>query len=81
MLRFHLDGRPVESREEARLFAASIDGQGYSASDLKTLVDEPAMLAMKERAAISHAHLQRAAVERVPPSIPNEQEELYLRFR
>jgi transitional endoplasmic reticulum ATPase len=81
MLRFHLDRRPVASREEARLFAASIERQGYSASDLKALVDEAAKLAMKERAAISHAYLLRAAVERVPPSITTEQEEAYLSFR
>ena len=81
MLRFHLDGRPVSSLDEARIFSEFIDGQGYSASDLKSLVDEAAKLAMKDRQEISSSHLQRAAIERVPPSISDEQEELYLSFR
>jgi hypothetical protein len=47
MLRFHLDGRPVASQDEARIFAHFIDGPGYSASELKSLADEAAELAMQ----------------------------------
>ena len=81
MLRFHLEGRPVTDAEVPQMFAEQIQGQGYSASDLKALADEAAKLALKERSPISINHLERAAVERVPPSISKEQEDVYLAFR
>lgn len=81
MLRFHLEGRPVTSTDVSQIFADQIQGQGYSASDLKALADEAAKMALKERSPISVNHLERAAVERVPPSISKEQEDVYLTFR
>jgi transitional endoplasmic reticulum ATPase len=81
MLLHHLEGRPFNSDNDLRPFASSIAGQGYSASDLKLLVDEAAKLAMKSNQDISSAHLTQAAVEKVPPSISREQEDAYLAFR
>jgi hypothetical protein len=48
---------------------------------LKLLVDEAAKLAMKSHQDISSAHLTTAAVERVPPSISREQQQIYLGFK
>jgi transitional endoplasmic reticulum ATPase len=81
MLRFHLERRPLASADVPQTFAEQIRDQGYSASDLKALVDEAAKIAIRQHSAISIDHLQRAAVERVPPSISKEQEDLYLAFR
>lgn len=81
MLRFHLEGRPLTSAEVPQMFAEQIQGQGYSASDLKALADEAAKIALKERSPISVNHLERATVERVPPSISKEQADVYLAFR
>jgi transitional endoplasmic reticulum ATPase len=81
MLLHHLDGRPFTSKKEVSKFAESIAGQGYSASDVKLLVDEAAKLAMKEGQEISAVHLTAAAIEKVPPSISRETEENYMSFR
>ena len=81
MLQFHLEGRPLANADISRIFAEQIQGQGYSASDLKALADEAAKIAIKERSSISISHLERAAVERVPPSISMEQADLYVSFR
>jgi len=80
MLLHHLADRPISSSQDIQGFAATIAGQGYSASDLKLLADEAAKLAMKAQQNISSAHLT-AAVERVPPSISREQEDFYRAFR
>lgn len=81
MLLHHLEGRPFTSAQDVRHFASTIAEQGYSASDLKLLVDEAAKIAMKADQDISSSHLTTAAAERVPPSISHEQEELYLAFK
>ena len=81
MLAYHLDGRPLIAPDVPQEFARMIEGLGYSASDVKVLVEEASKLAMRDRAAITCCHLQRAAAERVPPSISNETQELYMAFR
>jgi transitional endoplasmic reticulum ATPase len=81
ILLHHLDGRPFTSRTEVSKFAESIAGKGYSASDVKLLVDEAAKLAMREGREISAGHLNTAAIDKVPPSISRETEENYLSFR
>jgi AAA+ superfamily predicted ATPase len=75
ILRFHLYARRMTSID-ADGMAKSLDG--YSAADLKVLVDEAARLARKARQPISEEHLSKAARERVPPSITAQDE---LRFR
>jgi transitional endoplasmic reticulum ATPase len=77
---FHCATRPLESDDVAEQVAALIDGQGYSASDLKALVDESAKLAMKDRNSIGVRHFEKAAAERVRPSISAETEALFLEF-
>jgi transitional endoplasmic reticulum ATPase len=77
---FHCATRPLESDDVAEQGAALIDGQGYSASDLKALVDESAKLAMKDRNSIGVRHFEKAAAERVRPSISAETEALFLEF-
>ena len=74
ILRFHLYGRRVNCLDVDSL-AKSLNG--YSAADLKVLVDEAARLARKARAPIGEDDLRKAARERVPPSITAEDE---LRF-
>jgi SpoVK/Ycf46/Vps4 family AAA+-type ATPase len=66
----HLSEHPVSNDADVRDFASSIEGKGYSASDLKLLVDEAAKFAFRDDQSIAMWHLQKAAVERVPPSIP-----------
>ncbi len=77
ILRFHLYGRRVRAIDIDSL-AKSLDG--YSAADLKVLVDEAARLARKARASISEDDLRKAARERVPPSISAEEEQRFLAF-
>jgi hypothetical protein len=74
ILRFHLYGRRVNGLDVDSL-AKSLNG--YSAADLKVLVDEAARLARKARVPIGEDELRKAARERVPPSITAEDE---LRF-
>ncbi len=78
MLKFHLSQRPLSSPDDVRAFASSIEGQGYSASDLKLLVDEAAKFAFREDQPITLLHLQKAAVERVSPSISLDADSRYL---
>jgi SpoVK/Ycf46/Vps4 family AAA+-type ATPase len=66
MLEFHLDNRPVEASLDAAGIAAVLEG--YSASDIKLLVDEAARMALKGAEPISTAILL-ASLERVPGSI------------
>jgi hypothetical protein len=75
ILQFHLYERRMTAID-AEKFAKSLDG--YSAADLKVLVDEAARLARKARQPISEEYLSKAARERVPPSITAQDE---LRFR
>jgi transitional endoplasmic reticulum ATPase len=81
MLAFHLDGRPLANVDVPQRFAGMIDGLGYSASDVKAVVDEASKFAMRDRSPIECRHLERAAAERVPPSISNDTQELYMAFR
>jgi AAA+ superfamily predicted ATPase len=78
MLRFHLYGRRQEEQIDTEALADALTG--YSASDLKLLVDEAARLARQTHVPISEAHLRTAAQERVPPSVSAEDERKYLSF-
>jgi AAA+ superfamily predicted ATPase len=77
MLRFHLYGRRMSDIDVAVL-AESL--AGYSASDIKLLVDEAARLARRSRVPISEDHIRTAAKERVFPSVAPEDEQKYLTF-
>jgi SpoVK/Ycf46/Vps4 family AAA+-type ATPase len=78
MLEFHLRSRPVEASLDSAGIAAVLDG--YSASDIKLLVDEAARMALKRTAAISTA-IFLATLERVPASITAEDMQRYSAFR
>jgi SpoVK/Ycf46/Vps4 family AAA+-type ATPase len=80
MLGFHLNGRPTCPELLIGAFAEAIDGQGYSASDLKLLVDESAKIAMQEGSEISYKHLEATAAQNVRPSITEELEMEYRLF-
>ena len=77
MLLYHLKGRPHSPSDSILEFATAIAGQGYSASDLKLIVDEAAKFAMRDRSEITPKCLTRAAAERVRPSITLETETMY----
>ena len=77
ILQFHLYGRRMAALDADSL-AKSLDG--YSAADLKVLVDEAARLARKARLPISEEHLNKAARERVPPSITAQDEQRFRAF-
>jgi transitional endoplasmic reticulum ATPase len=77
ILQFHLYGRRMTAID-ADSMAKSLDG--YSAADLKVLVDEAARLARKARQPISEEHLSKAARERVPPSITAQDEQRFRAF-
>jgi AAA+ superfamily predicted ATPase len=78
MLDFHLRGRPVQSPFDTAGMAGILDG--YSASDIKLLVDEAARMALQRREPISIDTLL-AALERVPASISKEDIQRYSSFR
>jgi ATP-dependent 26S proteasome regulatory subunit len=80
MLLFHLKGRLTTSDINVSGFAEEIGNVGYSASDLKLLVDEAAKIAMRLDTAISHKHLSSAAMEKVAPSISEALQKTYLGF-
>ncbi len=80
MLRFHLRGRYVDAQISTKRFAADISALGYSASDLKLIVDEASKMAMGLDQPIDATHLERAATERVPPSISDELQLAYSEF-
>jgi transitional endoplasmic reticulum ATPase len=65
MLRFHLYGRRQCENIDVVSFAGTLPG--YSASDLKMVVDEAARRARKARRPISEDDLRTAARELVPP--------------
>jgi AAA+ superfamily predicted ATPase len=77
ILQFHLYGRRMTAID-ADSVAKSLDG--YSAADLKVLVDEAARLARKARQPISEEHLSKASRERVPPSITAQDEQRFRAF-
>lgn len=78
MLRYHLAGRLVEGAIDTGAIAARLEG--YSAADIKLLVDEAARDAMKANAPISAARLMRA-LDRVPASVTAEITHKYSSFR
>ena len=77
MLRFHLSNRPTDSPLDLRGIAAILDG--YSASDIRFLVDEAARAALDQKTIIS-TELVMDALHRVPPSISVEVQERYRSF-
>jgi AAA+ superfamily predicted ATPase len=74
MLLLHLSNRPLSDDFEAGQIADQL--QGYSASDLRFLVDEAARDALVKRAPISSESFQRA-MARITPSVPAEVELQY----
>jgi transitional endoplasmic reticulum ATPase len=78
MLEFHLNGRPVEESLDTAGVAAVLEG--YSASDIKLLVDEAARMALKRAELISTGTLL-AVLERVPASITTDDMQRYSAFR
>ena len=77
MLTMHLAGRPVAPDFDASAIAAALEG--YSASDIRFLVDEAARQAMLEDQPITVAGLREAS-SRVPASVPPDVEERYRSF-
>lgn len=69
MLDFHLRGRPVEASLDTAGVSALLDG--YSASDIKLLVDEAARSALRQAEPIGTSTLL-ATLARVPASISAE---------
>jgi SpoVK/Ycf46/Vps4 family AAA+-type ATPase len=78
MLDFHLQDRPIEAAFDATGIAAMLEG--YSASDIKLLVDEAARMALKRGELIS-TRTVLTALERVPPSISADDMLRYSGFR
>ena len=78
MLEFHLNGRPVEGSLDTAGVAAVLEG--YSASDIKLLVDEAARMALKRTELISTGTLL-AALERVGASITTDDMQRYSGFQ
>ncbi len=78
MLRFHLYGR--RQCEGIDVVALADILPGYSASDLKLLVDEAARRARKARRPISEDDLRHAARELVPASVTPRDELRFLAF-
>jgi hypothetical protein len=78
MLRFHLYGRLQCEGIDVVSFADALPG--YSASDIKLVVDEAARRARKARQPISEEHLRAAARELVPPSVTARDELRFLAF-
>ncbi|MEI9939551.1 MAG: ATP-binding protein [Pseudomonadota bacterium] len=66
MLTLHLEGRPVAPQVERDALAERLEG--YSASDLRCLVDEAARAALAQDSAITNASFDLAML-RVPPSV------------
>jgi ATPase family protein associated with various cellular activities (AAA) len=77
MLRMHLAGRPVVANLDYAGIAATLEG--YSASDIKFLVDQAARAAIEVRAEIS-GETVLVARARVPPSVTAEDEARYKGF-
>lgn len=77
MLAMHLHGRPTDEAMELKVLALSLEG--YSASDIKLLVDEAARTAMARQEPIDATSLMEAK-RRVPPSIRVEDEAQYQAF-
>jgi AAA+ superfamily predicted ATPase len=69
MLALHLQGRPVAADFDVRALADTLDG--YSASDIRFLVDEAARDALKTRQEVNGISF-RSAITRVQPSVTPE---------
>jgi len=78
MLQFHLRNRPLGPDLDIRGVAAILDG--YSASDIKMLVEESARAACEVASPISTPTLLDA-LRRVPPSITPEDEARFRNFQ
>jgi len=78
MLQFHLQDRPVEPSLDCRGVGVILDG--YSASDIRLLVEEAARAACEKAASISTL-LLLDAIHRVPPSITPEDEARFRQFQ
>lgn len=78
MLRFHLYGRRQREGIDVVSFADTLPG--YSASDLKMVVDEAARSARKAHQPISEDHLRTAARDLVPASVTARVELRFLAF-
>ena len=74
MLTLHLEGRPVAADFEIGALAENL--QGYSASDIRFLVDEAARDALKTRQDITSESF-RSAMARIQPSVSSELEAQY----
>jgi transitional endoplasmic reticulum ATPase len=77
MLRLHLEGRPLEGDIEFSSIAKVLEG--FSASDIKYLIDEAARDALAKGSPISTALIMEAR-NRVPPSVTKKDEERYKSF-
>jgi len=71
ILQFHLCGRPHSAEDEIRDFSQTLEGCGFSSSDIKLMVDEAARLAMAQDQPIQVAHLNAVIQTTVRPSIPS----------
>ena len=78
MLRFHLEGRFREAVLDLRSLSKGLEG--YSASDLKLLVEEAAWIAMRDYRPIALIDVRRAA-QTVPASISEELNQRYAQFQ
>jgi AAA+ superfamily predicted ATPase len=74
MLVLHLEGRPVAVDLDLGVLAEALEG--YSASDIRFLVDEAARDAMRRGQDITHESF-RSALARVKPSVTPEIEDQY----
>ena len=74
MLALHLEGRPVAGDFEIGSLAEEL--QGYSASDIRFLVDEAARAALKNRQDITRESFQMA-MRGIQPSVTKEIEAEY----
>jgi transitional endoplasmic reticulum ATPase len=74
MLALHLEGRPVAADLDCRALAEALSG--YSASDIRFLVDEAARDALKRLQDITNESF-RSAMIRIQPSVTPEVEAQY----
>jgi AAA+ superfamily predicted ATPase len=74
MLTLHLEGRPVGADFNVGALAEAL--KGYSASDIRFLVDEAARDALKKRQDITSESF-RSAMARIQPSVTSELEAQY----
>jgi transitional endoplasmic reticulum ATPase len=74
MLTLHLEGRPVAAAFEVEVLAEAL--KGYSASDIRFLVDEAARDALKSRQDITNESF-RTAMARIQPSVTSDIETQY----